>query len=418
MSGGKERLVEQVRVSRTIKKRLPYIWLCMFCGLVIWMCGRKDDFAGYPYRLKQQLGEKSILGSLEMIYPVMDYMQNPHQDSLGRKMTVNGCYGIFPIARYICEEGDRALYATQMESSLTEEEIREILHQEATDENRVDEEGKVITVSEPAGEEPVQAVQANGQEYSVEMLTYDFLLNHFYTVDSTTTATASQLDAAGLLARDMTMKGDNSKPQILIYHTHSQEGFVDSVEGDPSTTVVGVGDYLTRLLEETYGYQVIHNTTSYDLVDGKLDRNEAYTMALPDIQRILEQYPSIEVVIDLHRDGIDGNKLVTDVNGKPTAQLMFFNGMSYTNKNGPIRYLANENLEDNLAFSLQLQLEAAKYYPGVMRKIYLKGYRYNLHVRPKAILVESGAQNNTLQEQLNAMEVLADVLNKVLSPDS
>lgn len=125
--------------------------------------------------------------------------------------------------------------------------------------------------------------------------------------------------------------------------------------------------------------------------------------------------PSIEVVIDLHRDGIEGEKLVTDIDGKKTAKIMFFNGLSYTNKNGKIGYLENPYINENLSFSLKLQIEAAKYYPGLMRKIYLKGYRYNLHLKPKALLIEVGAQNNTVEEEMNAMEPLADIIARVLS---
>ena len=93
-------------------------------------------------------------------------------------------------------------------------------------------------------------------------------------------------------------------PQILIFHTHSQETFADSVAGDPTTTIVGVGDYLTELLTQKYGYQVIHDTSVYDYVDGKLDRSKAYTYAEEGIAKILQENPSIEVVIDLHRDGV------------------------------------------------------------------------------------------------------------------
>ena len=129
----------------------------------------------------------------------------------------------------------------------------------------------------------------------------------FYTIDKTTTITSSELNAADMLARDMKISTDNSKPQILIYHTHSQEDFVDTVEGDPETTIIGVGNYLTKLLTEQYGFQVIHDTTVYDVIDGELDRSKAYSMALPSITQILNTYPSIEVVIDLHRDGVDEN---------------------------------------------------------------------------------------------------------------
>ena len=92
----------------------------------------------------------------------------------------------------------------------------------------------------------------------------------------------------------------------MIYHSHSQEEFIDSVPGDPSTTIVGVGDYLTTLLRDTYGYNVIHVTDTFDIVDGKLDRDKAYTYAQERISRILEENPSVEVVIDLHRDGVSG----------------------------------------------------------------------------------------------------------------
>lgn len=253
-----------------------------------------------------------------------------------------------------------------------------------------------------------------GVEYDVNSLTYDFLINNFYTVDSTTGISKERLNAQKLLAMDMTMKNGADKPQILIYHTHSQEGFVDSKMSDKSTTIVGVGEYLTSLLRDNYGFNVIHDTTSYDVIDGKIDRNKAYSLASANVSKILKENPSIEVVIDLHRDGIEGSKAVTEINGKPTAKIMFFNGLSYTNKNGDISYLSNPYIEDNLSFSLKLQIEAAKLYPGFTRKIYLKGYRYNLHLRPKALLIEAGAQNNTFEEELNAMEPLAEVLSRVL----
>ena len=76
--------------------------------------------------------------------------------------------------------------------------------------------------------------------------------------------------------------------------------------------------------------------------------------------------------------------------------------------------LPNPYLEDNLALSFQLQLAAAEYYPDFTRQIYLKGYRYNMHYCPKSLLVEVGAQNNTFEEAKNAMEPLADILDRVL----
>lgn len=253
-----------------------------------------------------------------------------------------------------------------------------------------------------------------GTQYVMEQLAdYDFLMKHFYSVHTSTTATRQEMDANVLLGKDLSMVKDSSKPQILIYHTHSQESFSDYGPDNPNATVVGMGSYLTELLEAK-GYNVIHHTGVYDLVDGKLDRSKAYTYSLDAITRIIQENPSIEVVLDLHRDGVkEGLHLVSEVNGKPTAPLMFFNGMSQT-PTETIEYLPNPYKEDNLAFSLKMQLDAAAYYPGLTRKIYLKGLRYNLHLRPKSALVEVGAQTNTYQEALNAMEPLSELLDMVL----
>ena len=106
--------------------------------------------------------------------------------------------------------------------------------------------------------------------------------------------------------------------------------------------------------------------------------------------------------------------LVTEIDGKQTAQIMFFNGMSRTKANGNIGYLANPYIQDNLAFSLQMQLAAMAKYPGFTRHIYLKGYRYNMHFKPKSLLIEAGAQTNTVDEMRNAVTYLADVLDTVL----
>ena len=250
-----------------------------------------------------------------------------------------------------------------------------------------------------------------GNTYVLEQLMdYDFLIKHFYSVHTSTTAGGDLMNARDLLSRDMTMKGDDSKPQILIYHTHSQEAYKDS---GPGQTVVGVGDCLTRLLEAK-GYNVYHDKSVYDLKNGQLDRSKAYNYALDGITNILQQNPSIEVVLDIHRDGVGENlHLVTQVDGRDTAQIMFFNGLSQTPE-GPIEYLQNPYREDNLAFSLQMQLGAAAYYPGFTRKIYLKGLRYNEHLRPKSSLIEVGAQTNTYEEALNAMEPLSELLDMVL----
>lgn len=244
---------------------------------------------------------------------------------------------------------------------------------------------------------------------------YEYLLGHFFILDPNAATSENQLNAAGFLEKDLTVSKDSAVPQILIYHSHSQEAFADSREGEPEDTIVGVGNYLTRILTEQYGYQVMHITESFDIIDGEVDRSRAYDYARACIEPILEQNPSIEVVIDLHRDGVQENRrLVTEINGKETAMIMFFNGLSCTAANGPVEYLPNPYIQDNLAFSFQLEYQAALYYPSFYRGIYLAGLRYNLHLKPRALLLEAGAQTNTVQEVKNAMEPFADILNRVL----
>ena len=290
--------------------------------------------------------------------------------------------------------------------------------QKNQDKEMEDEQGQITeTGEEESKSASVSQKRVPVTDISMEQLQdFDFVLSNFYTVDSTTSITSDQLNAPELIQMDLRMKTGNDQPQILIYHTHSQEEFIDSVPGDASTTIVGVGDYLTKILKENYGYNVLHVTDTFDIVDGKLDRNQAYTYAQERISQVLEENPSIEVIIDLHRDGVaDNQRLVTEVDGKQTAKVMFFNGLSRTKQNGEISYLPNPYIQDNLAFSLQMMLACEKYYPDFARTIYLRGYRYNLHLRPKTLLVECGAQTNTVEEEMNAMEPLADVLNKVLT---
>lgn len=246
------------------------------------------------------------------------------------------------------------------------------------------------------------------------VLNYDWILPNFYVVHSGTSMPPDILNPTSLLSQDLRIKGSSDQPQILIYHTHSQEAYVDSIPGDKSQTIVGVGDYLTELLTTKYGYNVIHHTGEYDVTNGQLDRDPAYSKALPALEAILAENPSIECVIDLHRDGVAENiHLVTDVNGQPTAQIMWFNGVG-RDENGFLPGLENPFLTTNLAFSLQMRVAAMGSYPGITRVNYLKSMRYNQHLCMSA-LIEVGAQTNTVSEAMNAMPVLADILNQVLS---
>lgn len=237
------------------------------------------------------------------------------------------------------------------------------------------------------------------------------LIKDYYIIDASTSPDSNLLKVDYLANYDCSISKETEGPQILIYHSHSQEGFADSVPGDVSTTIVGAGARLKNLLEEEYGFQVLHHTGVYDVPS----RDNAYSNALPDVEKILKENPSIQVVIDLHRDAVnEGTKLVKTIDGKDYARFMFFNGICRSTK-GPITYLSNPYLKENLAFSFQAQTIAENYFPGITRKIYLKAWRYNMHFKPRNMLIELGAQTNTVEEIMNTCEILAFVINQVLS---
>lgn len=321
------------------------------------------------------------------------------------------------LAQIARENGKYLGQQMQSKNKTEEDNIEEKKEEELKTNPKTDTNSKALTETETTAAAQQAAVLPHPLlDLSPDRLAdYDFLLNNFYIVDENTDASAANLNAAQFLAEDFSLSHGPLEPQILIYHSHSQETFADSREGEESDTIVGVGDYLTSLLTEKYGYQVMHIKEAFDMMSGELDRNKAYDYACDYVEKVLEENPSVEVVIDLHRDGVDEDRrLVTEINGKTTAQILFYNGLSYTNTQGQVDYLPNPYIPDNLAFSFQLEYQAALYYPDFYRGIYLAGLRYNLHLRKRALLLEAGAQTNTVQEVKNAMEPFADILNRVL----
>lgn len=303
-------------------------------------------------------------------------------------------------------ESEKMTGVTEQSEALTEAVSAEVSSQ-------ISAEPQASVLSPQISAEPQASVLSPLQEQAQRM-DFSALLSTYYSVDGGTTIDASLLDAETLLHTDLTLEQNPDVPQILIYHTHSQEAFADSEEGNQAHTVVGMGTVLQQELER-FGYQVLHDTGVYDLVDGVLDRRAAYDYAREAVLQILEENPSIEVIIDLHRDGVEGKKFVTEVDGEPTSMIMFFNGLSRNQENEPLYWLENPYIQENLAFSLQLQLKAREQYPGFTRNIYLKAERFNLHLRPRSLLIEAGTQMNTVEEEQNAMRPLADLIHQVLS---
>ena len=299
-----------------------------------------------------------------------------------------------------------------------QKENEELLQEENDSQETLALQQDTAVQSENVAAVPASGVTSNtGEEAFVKKLweTKDvhYLWDHFYIVDSTTSVKRKLFPVERLLKRDMKLPVQNGKKQILIYHTHgASESFSDSRSGKVADGVLGVGEKL-----EKNGYGVIHDTTKYDWMDGKIDRSKAYNVSLAGVQKQLEKNPDIQVIIDLHRDSVGKNRhTYTTIDGKRTAIAMFFNGMS-RNQSGEIAYLTNPNREANLAFSLQLKCHAMELFDGFTKPIYLKGYRYNLHLKERALLIELGNENNTVEEAMNAAAPLAKVIADVLKGD-
>ena len=418
------------------RRRIGAFFILLFCVCAAFLT------AQIQLRGENKTGEQSFAAyagvkAQESIYQnVLDYYlpiinsERPVERSVSQILT-DAVMECFPVYTYAAREGEVAATESEFEAEL-EQQLAEQLQEENeawyADESGADAPGNDQTndllgqtfFNQMQGNDTAGSVERSLFSYATKKATeldleelsdYQTLIKRHYCIDGMTGTNSSQLNLEKLLKKNMKLKEDVDGPQILIYHTHSLEGYRDSTDGDLDESVVGLGDYLTEILTGRYGFQVLHDRSTYDS-----DRDRAYGVAGPYLQQILKDNPTIEVVIDLHRDGVGNDTyLLTEVNDTVMAPVMFFNGLSYTNKNGALSSLKNPNLQTNLAFSLQMELLASEYYPGFSRGIYLKGLRYNMHYCPKSLLVEVGAQTNSLQEAMNAMPPLADILNRVLS---
>lgn len=387
------------------EQRICVLLAIMILG--IWGVEAKNSGSLIPKSWKIRMIQ-SVQENAERLYmPGVTYTEKKQGEIRVTEAVVHMASALIPLGNYVTEREAAEL--------LTEDEATYAIlaKKQAEEENSVDENGQLI--GKDKSEETRQA-SVPTMDLSMERLNdFEYLVSNFYTVDSVTYINPSELNASELLGKDLRIDLNTGGSKILIYHTHSQETFADS-DNDPSTSIVGIGRYLTEILNNKYKIPTMHHEGVYDLINGKLDRSEAYEFAKPEVEQILAENPSIEVVIDLHRDGVaDTTHLVTEINGKPTAQIMFFNGLSRTRVNGDLAGMANPYLQDNLAFSLQMKIAAETKYPGFARRNYLRGYKYNMDLMPRMLLIEAGAQTNTVEEMRNAMEVLADLLNSVLT---
>lgn len=376
----------------------------ILCILVLYAIEKKENrmITSWKIRIFQNLQDRA-----EQFYlPGIAYAGEKKDNVSINEWITKAAGSMIPLGEYIVQK-------EAGEMAVEDEATYELLvKKQAEDENAVDENGNLI--GKDNTNETQQPILPSFELDMEKLSDFDYLVGNLYTVDSSTYLQPSDLNVSELLTMNMKIKNEGKEPKILIFHTHSQENFADS-DGDVSTSIVGVGRHLTDVLNNKYRIPTLHHEGVYDLINGKLDRSEAYELARPEIMQILKEHPDIEVVIDLHRDGVGENThLVTEINGKPTAQIMFFNGLSRTRTNGELEGMENPYRQENLAFSLQMKIQAERKYPGFARRNYLRGYKYNMDLAPRMLLVEAGAQTNTVEEMNNAMEVLADILNDVL----
>ncbi len=373
----------------------------------------RADFHSSDLGIPQRLFRASVDKGLVLCNSFLAFADSEwEKSSLGQKVW-NGTWEMLPVVTFAERDfGEEAylseylqqngLEVTPLEAAvLAENEAVSKTANETLNSTETDSTFEFIPAAAPQAVYSRQQLQDEG-----------FVKGTFYSEDPTTMIRAGQLDFNTLMGFDATLKQDNTMPQILIYHTHSQETYIDSMPNDDNTSIMGVGEHLSNILRTKYGYNVIHHMGKYD-VDG---RDYAYSNAMSDIENVLAQNPSVEVIIDLHRDETNADtRLVTNIQNKTMAKFMFFNGLSYTRELGELTSLPNPYVQDNLSFAFQMQLFAEEYYPGLTRRIYLKGYRYNMHYRPKTLLIELGSQTNTVEEAMNSCEPLAHIISEVLN---
>ncbi len=244
------------------------------------------------------------------------------------------------------------------------------------------------------------------------------LKKRYYVVDGKTGMTEDLFNVSDFEKEDLTISKNGGGPKVLLFHTHSHEAFADSRAGVSEDTIVGVGERLCRILENEYGIECLHVTDRFDYVNGQVSILGAYERMEPVIRQYLKNNPTVEMVIDLHRDGVGENtRLVTEVDGKKAAQVMFFNGICRIWEKGKLvaaEGLENPYLKANLALSYNMKVNADEMYPGFARRIYINAYRYSTHFKPLSTLIELGAQTNTVEEAYNACEPLAAVIAKTV----
>lgn len=199
-------------------------------------------------------------------------------------------------------------------------------------------------------------------------------------------------------AREKPFTLEDDKPLILIYHTHTSESFLP-VSGkkyttEPEQTVVFLGAALAKTLQDDYAIPVLHHQEVFDQ-----PRGNAYQKACPAIEKILQQNPQIQVVLDLHRDGVSRKITTANVSGQDTARVLF------------VIETRHQGWSSNLRFALFLENILEKRCPDFSRGILKNVFAcYNQHLHPRSLIVEIGGHENSREELQKAIPYLAEAL--------
>ena len=218
---------------------------------------------------------------------------------------------------------------------------------------------------------------------------------------------------------DINIKKDGN-PQVLIIHTHTTESYMKMDQGfyyesfyprsiDPLKNVIQVGNAIEEKLKKAK-IGVIHDTTYHD----NPTYNGSYSRSAATIRSNLEKYPSINVVLDIHRDAIGSNncgkiKPTFKVDGRKAAQIMIISGCD---QDGTIGF---KDWEYNLRFALRLQKMGETMYPGLTRALSFANVKYNMNITHGSLLIEVGSDSNTLDEAVYSGGLLGNALVNVLN---
>jgi len=230
--------------------------------------------------------------------------------------------------------------------------------------------------------------------------------------------TSYPIDIPSMLNEKLKIKFDKKGPQVLIVHTHTSEAYTPSENSsynpsgsdrteDPRYNVTRVGEEIAKYLQSK-GISVIHDKTVHDYPV----YNGSYAISLKTIEKNLEKYPSIQIVLDVHRDGLtqpDGTKLKVSaqVNNKKVSQVMLVVG---TNEGG----LEHPEWKENLKFALRLQKKMNDLYPNFARPLNLRKERFNQHATYGSLIMEVGSNGNSLEESVASAEYIANALAEVI----